>query len=249
MTDIDFSTVAPAYTWRIPYSPKFFEQIAVATGLNDNSFVLDLACGTGEVAIGIAPYCGEVLGIDKTPEMLSARRELPANVRFLKADLNTETITVPRRASLVTVGRAIPYLKRNVVMPFLESAVGEHGAVLVCASGIAKGVPWLRQYRALCVRYRAREAGRGFGGRTFFANSRWKETRLIKVFGMARGRPEGLYRNALSHSTWRQGILADRERFIRDLKQILAPHKDSAGLITFRAVSWGVEYRRQAEAP
>ena len=43
------------------------------------------------------------------------------------------------------------------------------------------------------------------------------------------------------------GILADQERFIRDLKKILAPHKDEHGNISFQAMSWGVEYRRQAD--
>jgi SAM-dependent methyltransferase len=164
MTDIDFSGVRQAYTWRIPYFPAFFEQIAVAAKLTDKSFVLDLACGTGELAVGISRYCSEVLGIDKTPEMLSARRELPANVRFLKADLNAEAVTVPRQASLVTIGRAIPYLDRSVVMPFLDSVVGERGAVVVCAAGISDDVPWLGQYRALCARYRSRSGPQDFRG-------------------------------------------------------------------------------------
>lgn len=217
MTDIDFSEVGPGYAWRIPYFPRFFKEAAAATGLDDKSFVLDLACGTGELAVGIAPYCGEVLGIDKSSEMLASRRQLPANVRFLKADLNAASISVPGPASLVMIGRAIPYLDRNVAIPFLDSAVGERGAVLVCAAGMSPDVPWRPQYRALCARYRKRKAAPGFDGRAFFANSRWKETRRMDVRGMARCRLEGLYRSALSHSNLAAGILADKERFVRDL--------------------------------
>jgi hypothetical protein len=40
-----------------------------------------------------------------------------------------------------------------------------------------------------------------------------------------------------------KGILADKERFLRELKQILAPYQDATGLVTFQATSWGVEYR------
>ena len=247
MTDIDFSEVGPAYTWRFPYFAKFFEQIAIAAELNDKSFVLDLACGTGELAVGIAPYCGEVLGIDKSSEMLSSRGELPANVRFLKADLKSEPISIPRPASLVTIGRAIPYLDRNIVMPFLESAVGEQGRVLVCAAGMANRVPWRSHYRALCARYRKRKAAPGFAGRIFFANSQWKETRTIELRGVFRSRPEGIFRNALSHENLAEGILADQERFLLELKQILAPYQDAAGIITFGGISWAVEYRREAE--
>lgn len=244
MTDIDFSEVGPAYTWRFPYFAKFFEQVAIASGLDDRSFVLDLACGTGELAVGMSPYCGEVLGVDKSAEMLSSRRKRPANVRFLQADLQSESISIPRPASLVTIGRAIPYLDRSVVMPFLESAVGEPGAVLVCAAGMSNAVPWRRQYRALCARYRKRKAAPGFGGRIFFADSRWKETRTIEIQGVYRCRPEGIFRNALSHENLVEGILADKERFMRELRQILAPYQDASGVIAFRGISWGVEYRR-----
>jgi SAM-dependent methyltransferase len=243
MTDIDFSEVGPAYTWRFPYFAKFFEQLAIAAGLNDKSFVLDLACGTGELAVGMSPYCGEVLGIDKSPEMLSLRRELPANVRFLKADLQSDSISIPRPASLVTIGRAIPYLDPSVAMPFLESAVEERGSVLVCAAGMSNTVPWRPQYRALCARYRKRKAAPGFAGRLFFAHSRWKEARTIEIRGVFRCRPEGIFRNALSHSNLAQGILADQERFLRELRQILAPYQDAAGVITLGGISWAVEYR------
>ncbi len=244
MTDIDFSEAAPAYTWRIPYFPKFFEQVAIAAELNDKSFVLDLACGTGELAVGMSRYCGEVLGIDKSQEMLSLRRELPANVRLLQADLKSESITIPRPASLVTIGRAIPYLDRSVVTPFLESVVGEQGRVLVCAAGMANEVPWRPHYSEPMRPLPEARVARGFDGRAFFANSRWKETRIIEIDGVFRCRPEGIFRNALSHANLVEGILADKERFVLELRQILAPYQDAAGLITFQAISWAVEYRR-----
>jgi hypothetical protein len=43
----------------------------------------------------------------------------------------------------------------------------------------------------------------------------------------------------------KQRILADRERFMRELKKILAPHRDTNGLITYRGTSWGFVYRRR----
>jgi SAM-dependent methyltransferase len=245
--ELDFSAVAPTYRWRIPYFQKFFQKMAAVTKLNHESFVLDLACGTGELAAGIARYCGEVLGIDKSAEMLSSGRSLPANVRFLRADLNSESISISQPASLVMIGRAIPYLDRSAVMPFLDSVAGERGAVFVCAAGLSKEVAWRPAYWALCDRYRQGKAVKGFGGRLFFVNSRWKETRRIRINGLVRCRPEAIYRNALSHASLMEGILADDERFVAELNRILAPHQDAAGLITFETTSWGAEYRRQAE--
>jgi SAM-dependent methyltransferase len=247
MTDVDFSSVAPAYPRRIPYFPRFFREVARAANLDEKSFVLDLACGTGELAVGIAGYCGEVLGIDKNAQMLSSRRELPANVRFLKADLNSEPISIPRPASLVVIGRAIPYFDRNVVMPFLESAVGDQGIVLVCGAGFSEDVAWLPSYNALCERYRKDFVGEKFGGQAFFANSRWTLTRRIGVRGMLRSHPKGIYRHTLTYLSLAGQILADQDRFVRELNEILAPHQDASGWITFEALSWGIEYRCQTE--
>ena len=243
MIDVDFSDIGPAYLSRIPYFPRFFREMAGAANLDEKSFVLDLACGTGEIAVGIAGHCGEVLGIDKTAEMLSSGRALPANVRFLKADLNSEPISIPRRPSLVTIGRAIPYFDRNVVMPFLESALEDQGSVQVCGAGISDSVAWLPSYNALCERYRKPKLPLTFGGRAFFAGSRWKLTRRIRVKGALRSRPEGFFRNALSYPSLAKQILADQDRFVRELNEILAPYRDASGFITFEAQSWSMEYR------
>jgi SAM-dependent methyltransferase len=247
MTDIDFSHVGRSYVWRIPYLPVFFEEVAREARLDDKSLVLDLACGTGELATGLAPYSGEVLGIDKSQDMLAVRRNLPANVRFLKADLNAEAISIPRPASLVTIGRAVPYLDRNVIIPFLDTSTAEDGAVLICGAGISQVVPWLPEYKLLRARYRTGADSREFKGRTFFANSRWTETREVRANGILRCRPESLFHNALSYSNTKHAILADQERFMRDLEEILAPYRDANGLITYRSTSWGVVYRRRPE--
>jgi SAM-dependent methyltransferase len=244
--EVDFSRTARTYSGRIPYFQEFFDKVAVATGLDRESFVLDLACGRGEIATGLARHCGEVLGIDKSAEMLTSGR-VPANVRLLRADLNSDAIDIPRPASLVTIGRAVPYLDPKIVIPFLDSATREDGAVLVCAAAIWKDVAWLEAYLALCRRYRRRQAAQGFAGRAFFRNSRWKLTRIISTRATIHWRPERLYRNALSHENLVQGILADQERFVQELKKILAPHKDEHGNISFQAMSWGVEYRRHAD--
>lgn len=243
MTDIDFSEVGPAYTWRFPYFPKFFERIAIAAELDDNSFVLDLAFGTGELAVGISPYCGEVLGIDKSQEMLSLRRELPANVRFLQADLRPESISIPRPDSLVTIGRAIPYLDRSVVMPFLESALGEQGSVLVCAAGMSNAVPW-RPHTGLC----APVTGSARRRRDSLVESSspihdGRKYRPLKSGARIVAAPRASSATHYPIRTWRKGSSRTKSRFLLELRQILAPYQDAAGVITLGGISWGVEYR------
>jgi SAM-dependent methyltransferase len=48
---------------------------------------LDSGCGTGALAFALAPYVGEVVGVDQRSDYLEAARErAPENVRFVEGD-------------------------------------------------------------------------------------------------------------------------------------------------------------------
>src|SRR6516165_7670497 len=100
-----YDLTAAYYSARTPYLPGFFSYAADALGLSKQSFALDLACGSGELAVGFAPYCRSILAIDKSPHMLSGRRGHPENVRFLEADVNAGIGPFPDLAELLTIGR------------------------------------------------------------------------------------------------------------------------------------------------
>jgi demethylmenaquinone methyltransferase / 2-methoxy-6-polyprenyl-1,4-benzoquinol methylase len=87
--------------------------------------VLDLACGTGDLAFAAAAHGGEVTGLDLTPRMIElARDKAPVpGVRFLVGDM----MALPFRDAsfdVVTTG----YGLRNV--PVLETSIAEIHRVL-----------------------------------------------------------------------------------------------------------------------
>jgi SAM-dependent methyltransferase len=48
---------------------------------------IDVGCGAGALAIALAPFVGEVVGVDRVPELLElARERAPSNVEFIEAD-------------------------------------------------------------------------------------------------------------------------------------------------------------------
>ena len=87
--------------------------------------VLDLACGTGDLAFAAAADGGDVTGLDLTPRMIElARGKAPVGVRFLVGDM----MALPFRDAsfdVVTTG----YGLRNV--PVLETSIAEIHRVLV----------------------------------------------------------------------------------------------------------------------
>ena len=64
-----------------------------ATQVNASDIVLDVACGTGQVALAFAAVAKQVTGVDLTPAMIERARSLQremdvANVRWMVGDVN-----------------------------------------------------------------------------------------------------------------------------------------------------------------
>lgn len=69
-----------------------FSQQAMLALLADDAIVADLGCGTGEVAATLAPWVGQVIGIDSSAAMLKAaarRTENVPNVELRRGELDT----------------------------------------------------------------------------------------------------------------------------------------------------------------
>ncbi len=85
--------------------------------------VLDLACGTGDLAFATAGRVRRVVGLDITPRMVELANAKPGEAEFLVGDMGALPF-FDRTFDLVMTG----YGLRNV--PVLESALGEAHRVL-----------------------------------------------------------------------------------------------------------------------
>jgi predicted RNA methylase len=75
------STVAYYENARPPYGAAFFEAVAQQLGFDRSQRLLDVGAGPGILAIGFAPYCREVAGVDPEPGMVEAARAAAARAR------------------------------------------------------------------------------------------------------------------------------------------------------------------------
>ncbi len=127
-----FSTIADRYdliTVLLSYGQdrRWKRRIAELTGAGLDTRVLDLACGTGDIAFAVAGRGARVVGLDVTHRMVQlARLKAPASgagVRFVTADM----MALPFRDEefdVVTTGYGI----RNV--PDITGAIAEMRRVL-----------------------------------------------------------------------------------------------------------------------
>jgi demethylmenaquinone methyltransferase / 2-methoxy-6-polyprenyl-1,4-benzoquinol methylase len=126
-----FETIADRYdliTVLLSYGQdrRWKKQLVAAAGPLRDCQALDLACGTGDIAFGLAGGGARVVGLDLTPRMLQLARAKPeaAGVRaFVAGDMMALPFATAR-FDVVTTG----YGLRNV--PRLEPAIDEIRRVL-----------------------------------------------------------------------------------------------------------------------
>ena len=68
-------------------APELQERVQAFVLPEGNERVIDVGCGAGALALALAPFVREVVGVDRVPELLElARDRAPANVQFVEGD-------------------------------------------------------------------------------------------------------------------------------------------------------------------
>ena len=185
-------------------APAFFAAVALQLGLDRSQRLLDVGAGPGILAIGFAPYCREVVGVDPEPGMVEAARAAAERagvaVRFIEGRF--EDVAANLGAfDIVTIGRAIHWLDPEPARAALERALAPRGKVLVCGATSAKDGrnPWLGAFNAVRDRWKGDRPSRDHD--TFFADGSFTRTGTIRVEGTYAVPVERLVERVLSMST------------------------------------------------
>lgn len=105
--------------YRIPYPEDFLAEIRNRTHISGKGRLLDLGCGTGEIAIPMAPFFREVLAVDINSEMLAEAKSKSdrldiGDIQWISR--NAEQFTAERNSfELITIGAAFHWMNRNTI--------------------------------------------------------------------------------------------------------------------------------------
>jgi ubiquinone/menaquinone biosynthesis C-methylase UbiE len=78
-----FRSAAPHYLRGRPaYARRLFERVAAACQLQPTDSLLDLGCGPGQIALGLARFVGALTAVDPEPEMLKIAAQSAATAGF-----------------------------------------------------------------------------------------------------------------------------------------------------------------------
>jgi SAM-dependent methyltransferase len=221
------STVAYYESARPPYGAGFFAAAAERLGLDRSQRLLDVGPGPGILAIGFAPYCREVIGVDPEPGMVEAARAAAKRagvaVRFIEGRFED---VGPKLGAfdVVTIGRAIHWLDPDPARTALDRAVAARGRILVChASSVSDGRnPWLKAFNA--VRDRWKDDRPPHDRRAFFAGRPFLPSGTISVEGTYAVPVDRFADRLLSMSTSSPERLGDEVPAMkRDMRTALAP--------------------------
>jgi len=239
-----FSLSARYYKARVSYSDKFFKKLARTLKITPNTKVLDLACGGGEISLGLSRYAGQVVGIDKSLAMLqNAKNQKIPNVTFYQQDLNQAPVMTETKVDLVTIGRAIDYMDAAILKDTFSSSLKRGCPVIVCGAGIGKQTPWIDSYRQVRTTVRQKVTHVDYQGVKKMKSIGFS---LIGTVGHTTGakyRLNDIVNYALSYSSQTQAILDNIESFTANLESALAPFRESDDTFSASEVSWGHVFR------
>lgn len=147
-----FASTIPFYeAAREPYGAAFFEKVARRLDFSHANRLLDLGAGPGLIAIGFARFVGEIVGVDPEPAMIElackAARRAAVDLRLIRG--RAEALPLDAGTfDIVTIGRALHWMKPEPTRAELDRVVAPRGRVLICrAASVGDGRnPWLAAY-------------------------------------------------------------------------------------------------------
>lgn len=105
--------------YRVPYPRSLLEDLLQRSRARGDGLLVDLACGTGQIAIPLAPHFRCVLAVDRETEMLAVGRRKAAlagigNIDW-QAGLAEDAAIEDQSCELVAIGNAFHRLDRFLV--------------------------------------------------------------------------------------------------------------------------------------
>ncbi|THA24388.1 class I SAM-dependent methyltransferase [Streptomyces sp. RKND-216] len=145
--------------YRRGYPEQALDALQETFALTRDDLVLDLGCGTGQLAVPLAARVRAVLGLDPEPDMLRLARATAAeqdvhNVSWLLgADTDVPALGTalgPRVLGAAVIGQAVHWMRHEELFRALSPLIRPGGGVAVLANGTPlwlQDTDWSRSLR------------------------------------------------------------------------------------------------------
>jgi ubiquinone/menaquinone biosynthesis C-methylase UbiE len=234
---------AESYRFRLPYPPDTFE-LLLRLMVDRPRTLLDLGCGTGEIARPLARSVARVDAVDFAAEMIAVgqRREGGDNPRIRWQVAKAEDAELDAPYSLITGGQSLHWMSWEVLLPRLAAALTPHGMLAVVGPIEPEPPPWAAALKQLIRRYST-----AAGYVPFDMITAWQQAGLFRQLGKASTGPIAFeqpleeYIAAFHATSTLTRAHIDARGFDAELRAAVAPHTpDGMVRLTVRSqVIWG----------
>jgi ubiquinone/menaquinone biosynthesis C-methylase UbiE len=160
--------------FRPGYPQAFFDLLVEVFHLDGSGRLLDLGCGTGQIAVPLARLFAEVVAMDPEPEMLAEAQRVigeagAGNVTLVEGGSSDLEAFVDQIGSfrLVTMGSSFHWMDREATLDVLSRMVEPGGGIVVASAGSlwTANAPWCQAVKATVQRWLGE--GRRAGSSTY----------------------------------------------------------------------------------
>lgn len=149
----DADTVS-AYRFRAPYPAEAFQILADLIA-DEPRVVLDVGCGTGEIARNLADLVDRIDAVDFSLPMIEAGKKKPngnhPNLNWMHGKVEEVSLNPPY--SLITAGMSMHWLDWGVVFSIFSQILTPNGNLAIVYNAFEKS-PWHEEVRKLRHKYR-----------------------------------------------------------------------------------------------
>lgn len=244
-TAFDDHDVARAYAHRPPYPPAMYDFL-LRLPLHCNR-ALDLGCGPGKIAHGLAPHFEHVDAVDSSLPMLRLADDgRHPNISWIHAP--AESAPLAHSYDLITAGASIHWMDHAVLFPRLADVLAEGGAMAVLGGDDAEDPPWEPAMQEFNRRW-VEQLGGTYDHQAYrhalSAYRRWMTIVGQRMFDApVRQTIDQYLESQHSRATWSRANLGAENlpQFDAELREILAPYAEGDAIhYTVRTdVDWGV---------
>jgi SAM-dependent methyltransferase len=133
------------YKWRTPYVPKLFQDVCAELNISKNARLMDLGCGTGEVATHLSKFASKVYAIDGSKEMIAQAKPID-NVEYQVVDLNNSDPVNIETVQHMFFGRCIHWFPESTLRRLSEACMHPNGKIVVCSTQWSPVGDWGEDY-------------------------------------------------------------------------------------------------------
>ena len=146
-------SVARAYHTRPPYPPELFARLSSLLPACPRT-VLDLGCGTGDVALGLLGRADRIDAVDPSAAMLevASTRHRSGTDGLQWVQSSAESLRPTMRYGLVVAAESLHWMDWEVVFGWLPDALLPDGVLALVSGRELIGVPWRAELLQLLSR-------------------------------------------------------------------------------------------------